>query len=337
MAAGYKITDKNLKNVWFVLAKDGFVCDENRRIIEKICEKNGIDQEGTTYIEAEKADWQDIGDILSTPSFFGERLVIVSGTLTNLKDDDIKNITDIVKNTDYNHLALIFSYDDDKKIKAKKYESLFEAAKSNGIFCFVPEIDRRYMEETVIARCKANNTAISKEIARKIADNIGKDMGLLINETDKYCAASNYTEVTRKIVDRVGVKTVEASVFDMIDLICRKRPEKAVEKLNNLFYLRTDEIAILGALATSFADMHRCKLAQAKGISYTGVGKDFEKNAKPYRYQKAMSNSRHFSEKALEEILKMLMETDIALKNSAADKKQLMYVLTVQIIAKGNR
>ena len=49
-----------------------------------------------------------------------------------------------------------------------------------------------------------------------------------------------------------------------------------------------------------------------------------------------MSNSRHFSEKALEEILKMLMETDIALKNSAADKKQLMYVLTVQIIAKGN-
>ena len=201
----------------------------------------------------------------------------------------------------------------------------------------MPEIDRRYMEETVIARCKANNTAISKEIARKIADNIGKDMGLLINETDKYCAASNYTEVTREIVDRVGVKTVEASVFDMIDLICRKRPEKAVEKLNNLFYLRTDEIAILGALATSFADMHRCKLAQAKGISYTGVGKDFEKNAKPYRYQKAMSNSRHFSEKALEEILKMLMETDIALKNSAADKKQLMYVLTVQIIAKGNR
>ena len=89
MAAGYKITDKNLKNVWFVLAKDGFVCDENRRIIEKICEKNGIDQEGTTYIEAEKADWQDIGDILSTPSFFGERLVIVSGALTNLKDDDI--------------------------------------------------------------------------------------------------------------------------------------------------------------------------------------------------------------------------------------------------------
>ena len=32
------------------------------------------------------------------------------------------------------------------------------------------------------------------------------------------------------LVDRMGVKTVEASVFDMIDLICRKKPVKAIEK-----------------------------------------------------------------------------------------------------------
>ena len=140
-----------------------------------------------------------------------------------------------------------------------------------------------------------------------------------------------------EIVDRIGVKTVEASVFDMIDLICRKKPVKAVEKLNNLFELRTDEIAILGAMTTSFVDMHRCKMAQSQRKDYNRVQKDFEKNANSYRYKKAMNNASNFSLSSLEDILSLLMKTDISMKSSARDKKQMLYVLVTQIIAKGAR
>jgi len=123
----------------------------------------------------------------------------------------------------------------------------------------------------------------------------------------------------------------------MIDLICRKKPVKAIEKLNNLFDQRTDEIAILGALTSGFVDMHRCKAAQAQRMSYTQVHKDFESKANSYRYQKAMNNASNFSLQALEEILQLLLKADISAKSSARDKKQLLYVLTTQIIAKGVR
>jgi DNA polymerase III delta subunit len=91
----------------------------------------------------------------------------------------------------------------------------------------------------IVSHAKKQGAELPKDVSRKIVENISKDVGLLINEVDKYCAASEYDLITYEIVDRIGVKTVEASVFDMIDLICRKKPVKAIEKLNNLFELRT--------------------------------------------------------------------------------------------------
>ena len=96
---------------------------------------------------------------------------------------------------------------------------------------FVQEINEKYLEEMIVSHAKKQGAELPKDVARKIVENIGKDVGLLVNEMDKYCAAADYGQITLEIVDRMGVKTVEASVFDMIDLICRKKPVKAIEKV----------------------------------------------------------------------------------------------------------
>ena len=338
MAVSYKITDKDFKELWFVLSKDAFVCNENQRIIENICRKNGIDDDSFSYFPINKIDWQEVADLVRTPSFFGERLIVINdGDITALNDDDLAQLTSLMEDFYGNRIAVILTYEDDKKVKAKKYEKLFNAAKKAGMFHFVERIDEKYLEEMIVSHAKKQGTVLSKDLARKIVDNIGKDVGLLVNEVDKYCARCDYTEITPEVVDNIGVKTVEASVFDMIELICRKKPVKAIEKLNSLFELRTDEIAILGAMTSSFVDMHRCKAAQQQRMSHSQVHKDFESKANPYRYQKAMNNASNFSLSALEEILGLLMKADIAMKSTAQDKKLMLHVLTTQIIMKGGR
>ena len=338
MAVSYKITDKDFKELWFVLSKDAFVCNENQHIIENICRKNGIDDDSFSYFPINKIDWQEVNDLVCTPSFFGERLVVINdGDITALSDDDLAQLTSLITDLYGNRLAVILTYEDDKKIKAKKYEKLFNAAKKAGLFHLVERIDEKYLEEMIVSHAKKQGAELSKDLARKIVDNIGKDVGLLVNEVDKYCARSDYSEITPEIVDSIGVKTVEASVFDMIELICRKKPVKAIEKLNSLFELRTDEISILGAMTSSFVDMHRCKAAQQQRMTHSQVHKDFESKANPYRYQKAMNNASNFSLSALEEILQLLMKADIAMKSTRQDKKQMLYVLTTQIIMKGGR
>ena len=338
MAVGYKITDKEMKRLWLVLSKDSFVCNENLSVIEQICRKNGIDDDSMSYFTAGKTDWDEVYDLVLTPSFFGERLIVIrDGDITALSEDDFSKLEKLIEECDGNRLAIVLTYEDDKKLKAKKYDRLFEKVQKYGMLHFVQEINERYLEEMIVSHAKKQGAELPKDVSRKIVENIGKDVGLLINEVDKYCAAAEYDIITYEIVDRIGVKTVEASVFDMIDLICRKKPVKAIEKLNNLFELRTDEIAILGAMTTSFVDMHRCKMAQSQRKDYNRVQKDFEKSANSYRYKKAMNNASNFSLSSLEDILSLLMKTDISMKSSARDKKQMLYVLVTQIIAKGVR
>ncbi len=338
MAVSYKITDKDFEDRWFVLSKDRFVCNENLKIIENICKKNGIDEDSFSYFPIDKIDWQEVSDLAATPSFFGERLIVINdGDITSLNDEGLENLTNLLSDIYGNRIAVVLTYEDDKKIKAKKYDKLFNRAKKAGLFHFVERIDEKYLEEMIISHAKKQGTVLDKNIARKIVENIGKDVGLLVNEVDKYAAACDYSEITLDIVDRIGVKTVEASVFDMIDLICRKKPIQAIEKLNNLFRLRTDEISILGALTSGFVDMHRCKNAQANRMGYQQVHKDFESKANEYRYKKAMSNSQNFSLTALEDVLQLLLKADINMKSTPQDKKQILYVLVTQIIMKGGR
>lgn len=338
MATGYKITDKELKSLWFILAKDPFVRDENIEVIKNICRKNGIDDDSVSLFPPKNIDWSEVEDLLQTPSFFGERLIIIGdGDISDFSDEDIKKLSRLIQADNANRLAVALTYEDDKKIAAQKYKALFDTAKKSGLFFQVGLVDEKYLRDMIISHAKKQSTALSKELAAQIVDNTGNDVGLLVNEVDKYCAACGYTEITADIVNKVGVKTVEASVFEMIDLICRKKAAKAIEKLNNLFDLRTDEMAILGALTSGLVDMHRCKSARSKRISYSQVHKDFEKGGKPYRYQKAMSNAQSFSLEALDRIILLLLQADIAMKSTSADNRQILYVLVCQIIAKGNR
>ena len=193
MAVGYKITDKELKRLWLVLSKDSFVCNENLSIIEQVCRKNGIDDDSISYFTAGKTDWDEVYDLVLTPSFFGERLIVIrDGDITSLNDDDFSNLEKLIEECDGNRLAIVLTYEDDKKIKAKKYERLFEKVQKYGMLHFVQEINEKYLEEMIVSHAKKQGAELSKDVARKIVENIGKDVGLLVNEMDKYCAAADY-------------------------------------------------------------------------------------------------------------------------------------------------
>ncbi|MEG3028929.1 MAG: hypothetical protein RR827_00850 [Oscillospiraceae bacterium] len=325
-----------MKKIWLVISSDGFVISDNLRIILKISEKSGIGEDSVTVFSGAKIDFNEIQDISQTVSFFGDRLIIIKDfDITDLNDEELDNLCNIIEGAQGTYFAVMSTCEDMKKLTGAKYNRIISLAQKDGIYHLIKDIDEKYLIDGIVACGKELGATVEKDVAKYIIQNVGKDMGLLVNETAKYAAACNYSVIDKGIVDSVGIKTVEASVFDIIDLICNKKPIKAVETLNKLFYLGADEIAILGALSTSFVDIHRCKLAQAKGLSYTTVHKDFEKSSNPYRYQKAMANSGKFSLEALNSILKLLLDTDIAMKSSSADKKQALGILTTQIIAKG--
>lgn len=336
MAIGYKIEDMNMHKLWLVLSKDGFACQDNLKIILKIAEQNGIDSESISYFTSPKFDIDEMTDLAQTVSFFGDRLIVIKDfDISDLSDAYAEQLCSVISESEGTHFAIVLTYEDEKTANSKKYSALIELAKKQGMYHLVKEIDDKFLVEMAIEKAKSLDTMLDKQTAAYIVQNVGKNIGLITNEVEKYCAACNYTKIAKEDVDAIGVKTLEARIFDVIDLICNKKPVKALETLNILYSQGTDEIAVLGALAASFIDIHRCKLAKKKGLSYQTVHEDFEKRSNAYRYQKAMNNANKFSEKGLEEIISLMLKTDISLKSSSIDKRQLVDILITQIIVKG--
>ena len=336
MATGYKIEDMKMQKLWLILSADSFVCADNLKIITKIAEENYIDSDSISVFDSPKFDIDEMADLAQTVSFFGDRLIIIKDfDISELSEEYTEKLCDIIKNSEGTHFAIALTCDDEKTISGKKYSQLTDLSKKQGMLHFVKEINDKYLAELAQEKAKSLGASLDKDTANYIVQNVGKNISLIMCEVEKYAAASNYEKITKEIVDLVGVKNLEARIFDVIDLICAKKPVKALETLNTLYAQGTDEIAVLGALATSFIDIHRCKLAKKNGISYQTVHSDFEKRSNAYRYQKAMNNANRFSEKGLEEIIQLMLKTDISLKSTSIEKRHLIDILVTQIIVKG--
>ena len=336
MATGYKIENLSMQKLWLVLSRDSFVCSDNLKVIFKIAEDNFIDSDSISVFDNAKFDIDELTDLAQTVSFFGDRLIIIKDfDIEDLSDEYTEKLCEIIKDSEGTHFAIALTYDDEKILTSKKYAPLVDLAKNQGCLHIVKEINDKYLAELAQEKAKKLGASLDKDTANHIVQNVGKNISLIMCEVEKYAAASNYEKITKEIVDEIGVKTLEAKIFDVIDLICAKKPVKALETLNTLYAQGTDEIAVLGALATSFIDIHRCKLAKKNGISYQTVHGDFEKRSNVYRYQKAMNNANKFSEKGLEDIIQLMLKTDISLKSTSIEKRHLIDILVTQIIVKG--
>ncbi len=335
MQTGYKIKDKELKRAWLVLSEDSFIGQENLKIILNIAKKYNIDDESIINYSIKKPDFNKLLDESQTVGFFGDKLIVLKYyNLLDFNDEEINSLAEIIRNSESTHFAFIFTLNDMKKASLKKYSKFYEAVREDGITLIVDKIDDKFIEELILERCKINKTEISKQTARIIINQTAKDIGIIINEIDKLCAASNYTEIDADLLNEMLSKTLEGSVFDIVDLICKKNIVKALEKLNILFHNKADEIGILAALSSAFVDMHRSKLAQLRGLNHNNVHKDFESKSNAYRYQKAMNNQRAFTKEKLEEILNLLLKADLAFKSTSVDKKEYLSVLIARIMAK---
>ena len=338
MADGYLLDKDFYERLWLVLAEDPFVCEENLKLIKKICIKNGVDESTVRSFELKNIDWSEISDILSSVGFFGERLVTIRGSLSSLKDPDIKALTEILTDVDFNRIAVVLDYEEDKKGLPKKYDGLFSVAQKRGCFLKVEKINERFLASYITARAKKNGKKISNAVVRQIIDNIGSDMGLLTNEVDKYCFSVTGDEITMDVIDAIGVRNVDASVFNIVDNLSNGRAAQAIRTIDDLFGQKEEAVDILASLSSSFVDMHRCKLALNSRKTYQNVHEDFERKSNEYRYKKAGRNASRFSLKALDRILFLLMDADIRFKSSMTEgeRQKRLKVIAAEIAALRN-
>lgn len=175
-------------------------------------------------------------------------------------------------------------------------------------------------------------------VARYLTETVGNDLNILQNELEKL---TNYIPggvIDRETVDKVCIKTVEASVYDLTSHIFNCDVDGALQLLGELFYMRIEPMVILYTVFSAYTDIYRAFAASQDGVPLSAAAAAFDYGKRTFLLERASRRLRRFDAKKLSLSFTALLEADKSFKSFGADGRIILEKLTVRlcwIIAKG--
>ena len=309
--------------VFYFYSTEEYLVQAHAQKVLKVLAKEDPDM---TRLEGPTPAVEEILLAAGTISFFSTRRVVVLPLLqpATYGDKDLELLCDALSSTENAVFVITTVFADEKGKLAKRAKKLIDLCKTIG---FAAELARPTANELVKEmqrRAKEQRTELPPDAARDLLERSGQDQFLLGNEVDKLAALSGYTTITREMVAQAGTRSLDADVFDMVNLIQAGRPGPDLKKLNELLQLQNDPIAITGALAGSYMDMYRTRCGMARQKAYPTVFKDFGYKGKDWRLRRASESAGRYRLSQLASCLELIQDLDEKLKSSPVDEVVLI-------------
>lgn len=224
------------------------------------------------------------------------------------------------------------SVDFDSK-KSSKFKRIMTAAeKAGGI---AAKLDHRKAPELAKMLCDGaakRGCRFDMSAAKYLIETAGDDINLLSGELQKLCAFAKGGTITKEMVEKVCIKTVEASVYNLSKFIIDCDVSSALKILDELFFMRVEPMIIFHTISSVYVDMLRVFASKTQSISVNEVAQQFSYKARAFLLDKASLNLRKFDRKKLVLSFDALLEADKNLKSFGAEPRIVLEQLIVRLI-----
>lgn len=221
-----------------------------------------------------------------------------------------------------------------KKAPTTKNKKISDTVSKYGkVYNFEPK-SADVLAKEIVARCTKSGTPISKENALIIVQLCRNDTLIIGNELDKLIAYCENREITAQDITDLCPRQLDAKVYDLANAIVRKDRFKAVNIINDLKLEMVEPITILYAVTSSMLDLYRAKVAVSSRRTPSDVMEDFKySKILAFKVNNAFRDVRYYSVKDLRSCLKILTETDVALKSSRNDKMIILEEAIIKMLS----
>lgn len=225
-----------------------------------------------------------------------------------------------------------------KSEKAKKIISACE--KTGGRALLINHRQTGELVKMIITAVNKRGGSISSEAARYLIEYVSEDIDIIRNEIEKLCAFAGKNPIDKALINKICIKNIEQSIFDLSGKILRKDVGGALKILDELLYLRVKPIAILSTISSVYTDMYRASAGKKASVSLSDIVKDFSygENRK-FLVERAIKNLNILDENQIKLSLEELVRCDKALKNFTANDRIILEEMIVRlcyIISKGD-
>lgn len=302
-----EIDTKKISRAYLIFGEEKYLVRENvERLKEAVVDKS-LEMMNLSVFEG-KADVDKIiaaAEILPFMSDYRMVLIKDSGLFDRGRKDDTEKLKEYM---DKIPESTVICFREDK---VDKRNSLYRAVKKYGV-CM--ELDFLKDNDLVKWVREKGNNKIKPALAEYLIKNVGASLENLEGELDKLLSATGEKgEITGELIDSLCNKSPETNVFEMVEAIGRKQPEKALEIYNNMLRMKQSPMYVLKMAARQFKLIMQCKYLKGKGKNAAQIAEEL--NARSFIVRGCLGQADNFKMSSLISALEDCAKCDMDFKS----------------------
>ena len=271
------------------------------------------------------ATFNDIMNACETLPFMSEKKVVIVYRANFLKDKTdstgkkiYEDLKEYLKNPPEHCMLIMYYLFNDKRERPNKNKK-FSFLDKNTTFIYADKLKGDKFYKKVNSLFEAKGKSIGRVELRYFCDLVENNFNIIETEIDKLISYAINRDITKEDITKLLPYRGEDDVFDLVDFISQKRPEKAIDIMNELLNKGENIMLILTLIANQLNMLFKIKIALYEKKDKDNIAKEIKRPV--FVAEKLIGQSKKFSFKQLEKCMIEFLELERKLKNSSLDKK----------------
>ena len=268
----------------------------------------GDDTMNYNYFEGKGPDVKEIISLADTMPFFAERrLVLIDGSgffKSSAPEELVNYIPEIPEST-----CMVFV-----ESEVDKRNKLYKKVKDNGYAAELKKQDADQLMRWAAGILSKDGKKITRQVMEYFMERTGDDMENIRMELEKLiCYCLDRDVVTAEDVEAVCTTRITNHIFDMVNAIAEKQPQKALQLYYDLLALKEPPMRVLFLIARQCNLLLQTKELKNRGHDNKTIASKI--GVPPFAAGKYVAQASHFKTSVLKNAVKQCVETEEAVKS----------------------
>ena len=287
----------------------------------------GLEELNETLMDAPQTD-AIIAACETLPFMADKRLIIVREhpALTGRADADERLIAYIPQVPE--SAVVVFLCRGKADARKKLYTAI---KKANGIVSFAPLTDAE-LNAWIVKTFSGLGKSITPQTASVLSFTVGNDTALLRLEIEKLAAlAGDRDTITEADVQSVATRSVECTVFEMVDAVVAGQQGKAFGLLRDMLTTGSDRLGILAMLLRQFRLMQHIKIMQFEKVSPNDIKQKL--GIAPFAAERCMRQASGYTGGQVKKAVQICLNAEYKVKSGSWNQEGALESAMLEIFA----
>lgn len=316
------IKNKNFENIYLLYGREYYLIDNAIKNFKESLNESMIDF-NLDMIDGKEVFLDQLLSSIETLPFMDEKKItivkdfeLLKGKRKNFSESDEKYFIDYLENISESTVLVFVVYgeiDKRKKIVKKIQEKgiVYNCDKISDMDLF--KWTKRKFEGfgSLIENSQVMYFIESQGYRDKNSEKTLLDLENEIIKISSFVGKEN--KVSNEVIDRLSQKKIENDIFKLIDYIGEKNSSSAIKILNDMIKEGESVLGIFAMISRQFKIVLQVRQLQIEGISVSDICQRL--GLRQFVVNKALKQSRNFSENVIIDMLNFILENDFKIKN----------------------